>query len=225
MMIPLERFFSKIEHGDFEAVKEMLEEDPDLANTRSLDGMTPVLAALYHDHPGVAQLIVTYGAQLSIFEAAAMGGLDRVRDILEESPELMDAIAPDGFQPLGLACYFGHEQVATYLLEKGAAVDSASHNPLKSMPLHSAVAARSLEITKLLLEHDAPVNALQADDFTPLHAAAQNGDVEIVRMLLAAGADPNLRDAEGKRAIDFARIENHSGVIQLLQSDKAANYS
>ena len=53
-MIPLERFFSKIEHGDFEAVKEMLEEDPDLANTRSLDGMTPVLAALYHDHPGVA---------------------------------------------------------------------------------------------------------------------------------------------------------------------------
>jgi ankyrin repeat protein len=221
-MITLERFFSCIEDGDFEEVKEMLEEDPSLANARSLDGMSAVLAAMYHGHPGIAQLIIAHGAQLNIFEAAAVGRLDCVREILNESPELIDAIAPDGFQPLGLACFFGHAEVAAHLLERGAAVDSPSHNPMKVTPLHSAVAARSLEITRLLLEHGAPVNAFQADNFTPLHAAAQNGDVEIIRLLLSAGADPNLRDAEGKTALDFARAEDHAEVIELLlQSGKA----
>lgn len=224
-MISLERFFSAIEDGDFEAVKEMLDEDSSLANARSIDGMSPVLAAMYYDHPGIAQLIVTFGAHLNIFEAAAVGRLDRVRDILDESPNLVDEIAPDGFQPLGLACYFDHEDVAAFLIERGAAVDSASHNPMRVMPLHSAVAARSLPITRLLLENGAPVNALQADNFTPLHAAAQNGDVEIVRLLLDAGGDSSLRDAEGKNALDFARAENHNEVIQLLLLHGAADHS
>lgn len=224
-MIILERFFSCIEDGDFEAVKQMLEEDPDLANARSLDGMSAVLAAMYHGHPGIAQLIIAHDAQLNIFEAAAVGRLDRVREILDESPDLVDAIAPDGFQPLGLACFFGHEAVAAYLLERGAAADSPSHNPMKVMPLHSAVAARSLEITRLLLEYGAPVNAVQADHFTPLHAAAQNGDVEIVRLLLAAGADPSLRDADGKTALDIARTEGHAEVIDLLLKHGAAGRS
>lgn len=221
-MIPLEVFFSRIEDGDFDAVKVMLEEDPDLANATSMDGMSAVLAAMYHEHPGIAQLLVTAGARLNIFEAAALGRLDVVRDILEESLELMDDIAPDGFQPLGLACFFGHEEVAGYLLEQGASVDSASHNPMKVMPLHSAVAARSLDITRLLLEHGAPVNAAQADNFTPLHAAAQNGDIEIVKLLVAAGANPNLADAEGKTPLDFARMEQNKEVIELLLQNGAA---
>lgn len=216
-MVQLELFFSRIEDGDFEEVKKLLEEDPDLANARSMDGMSAVLAAMYHDHPGIAQLLLTFGAQLNLFEAAAVGRLDRVRELVEAEPELVNAVAPDGFQPLGLACFFDHEEVASYLLEQGAVVDSASHNPMKVMPLHSAVAARSLTITRLLLEFGAPVNALQADQYTPLHAAAQNGDLEIVKMLLAAGADPAMRDSEGKTPLDFAAAEQHAEVIQLLR--------
>lgn len=216
-MISLERFFSLIEDGDFEAVNASLDEDPGLANAESMDGMSAVLAAMYHNHPGIAQLLVTSGARLNIFEAAALGRLDVVHDILEETPDLVDDIAPDGFQPLGLACFFGHEDVASYLLEQGAAVDSASHNPMKVMPLHSAVAARSLEITRLLLEHGAPVNACQADNFTPLHAAAQNGDLEIVKLLIDYGANPNLADIEGKTPLDFARIEQFDRVIDYLK--------
>lgn len=225
IMITLEKFFSCIEDGDFEAVNELLEEDPGLANARSLDGMSAVLAAIYHGHPGIAQLIVARGAVLNIFEAAAAGRLDRVRELLDQDPDLIDAIAPDGFQPLGLACFFGHEEVVAFLLERGAAVDSPSHNPMKVMPLHSAVAARSLEITRMLLERGAPVNAVQADNFTPLHAAAQNGDVEIVRLLLAAGADPDLCDAEGNTALDLARAEGHIGVIDLLLKHGAEDQS
>lgn len=224
-MIPLEIFFSHIEDGDFEEVKSLLEEDPDLANARSMDGMSAVLAAMYHDHPGIAQLLLTFGAQLNIFEAAAVGRLDRVRDLVEESPELLNSIAPDGFQPLGLACFFDHEDVAAYLLEQGADVDSASHNTMKVMPLHSAVAARSLPITRLLLEYGAPVNAFQADNFTPLHAAAQNGDIEIVELLLAAGAAPSLRDSEGKTPLDLAAAEEHDRVIQVLRQHGAAGQS
>ncbi len=222
-MITLERFFSLIEDGDFEAVKVILEGDPDLANAESMDGMSAVLAAVYHEHPGIAQLLVTAGARLNIFEASALGLLDIIREILGESPELVDDIAPDGFQPLGMACYFGRADVAAYLLEQGAAVDSASHNPMKVMPLHSAVAARSLEITRLLIAHGAPVNAYQADNFTPLHAAAQNGDIEIVKLLIESGADPNLADTEGKTPLEFARTEHFHQVVDLLKRHGATD--
>src|SRR5439155_4037813 len=52
-----------------------------------------------------------------------------------------NAWAEDGFQPLGLASFFGHVDTARVLVEGGADVNSASRNDFKVMPLHSACAA------------------------------------------------------------------------------------
>lgn len=217
-MIPTEEFFDLIKEGSLEKVRAALDEDPSLVNARAEDGTSAALLAAYYEHPVLARLLVKYGAQIDIFEACAIGLLDEVEKILSADPEKVNDYSEDGFQPLGLASYFGHLEIVTLLLERGAQVDCASRNPMQVMPLHSAVAGRSPEVVAALIERGAPLDARQAGDFTPLHAAAQNGDLPIVQMLLAAGADPSPRDAEGKTPLSFALAEDHGEVVSLLRA-------
>jgi len=94
------------------------------------------------------------------------------------------------------------------------------------MPLHSAAAAHSVPIARLLLEHGAPVNARQGKGdfgFTPLMVAVSNGDTDIAGMLLAKGADPNLRSQGGNTALSLAKARGASGgaMVQMLQRSGA----
>ena len=216
-MLSTQDFYNLIKQGEIEEVQQVLTLDPSLANAHEPDGTSAVLIATYYGQPAIARLLIKYGANLDLFEASAVGELDTVRQMVSAQPELVNAVAPDGFQPLGLAAFFGHLDVAEYLIDAGAAVDSPSHNPLKVMPLHSAAAGSWVEISRLLIAHGAPVDARQAEDFTPLHSAAQNGCLEIIQGLLAAGADVNAREAEGKTPLAFALAENHQKAAELLR--------
>jgi ankyrin repeat protein len=128
-----------------------------------------------------------------VFEASAAGRAERVRELLDEDPSLANAWADDGFQPLGLASFFGHVEAARLLVERGAEVNSASRNDMKVMPLHSAVATGDpdarYELAKFLLEHGADPNARQQDDYTPLMAAEHHGDERLRALLLEHGAE------------------------------------
>ena len=215
-MVDLNDFFHAITAGEIGRVQEYLEGEPELVNAHNQAGLSAVLAAAYYQQPEIARLLVQNGADLNVFEASAVGSLEQVQAWCSRQPELVDAVAPDGFQPLGLASFFGHRAVALYLLDQGAQVNSPSHNPQKVMPLHSAVAGGHLEIARALLEHEAQVNAAQAGGFTPLHGAAQNGQVEMVRLLLDFGADVNVRNMDGKTPLDLARAQGHAQLYPLL---------
>ncbi|MHB8856553.1 MAG: ankyrin repeat domain-containing protein [Bellilinea sp.] len=221
-MLSTEDLLNLIKHGKIEEIQEALSLDPSLANAHEPDSTSAVLTAAYYGQSAIARLLVKYGATLDLFAACAVGELDTVRKIVAAQPELVNAVAPDGFQPLGLAAFFGHLDVAQFLIDAGAAVDSPSHNPLKVMPLHSAAAGSRVEIARLLIDHGAPVNARQAEDFTPLHSAAQNGSLEIIQALLAAGAEVNVRDSEGKTPLAFALAENHQEAVDLLLENGAS---
>ena len=47
--------------------------------------------------------------------------------------------------------------------------------------------------------------------------AAYKGDVRLVKLFLEYGADPDLKDKQGKTALDMAKKKNQQGVIDLLQ--------
>ena len=154
--------------------------------------MSELLQAIYRGDRARADELLAGEPELDVFEASAVGRTDRLRELLDEDPSLANAWADDGFQPLGLASFFGHVDAARLLLERGADVKSASRNDFKVAPLHSAVAEKDpgsrYELAALLLEHGADPNARQQDDFTPLMAADQQGDERLRALLVEHGA-------------------------------------
>jgi ankyrin repeat protein len=211
-----ETFIASIKAGDLTGVEEKVSENSSLANQRDENGLPAVLLAMYYGHPEIADFLVAAGARLGIFEAASVGDLARTVELLEADPGLVNAYSPDGYQPLGLAAFFGQAQVAVYLVARGAAVNSASKNSMQVMPLHSAVAGQHLEIARLLIDQGADVNARQSDGFTALHGAAQNGQIEMIQLLLAHGADTSARGEGGMTALDYASRAGHPDVEAWL---------
>jgi uncharacterized protein len=153
-----------------------------------------------------------------VFEAAAVGRLPRLRELLAREPALANAWAADGFFPLGLACFFRQPEAARLLLEAGADPRAAARNPMRVTALHAVAAARLTEVARLLLDRGAEIDARQQAGYTALHAAAQHGDTELVELLLARGADPALRSDDGLDAAGHARAKGHPALAERLSS-------
>ncbi len=158
--------------------------------------MSDVLEAIYRGDRAEAERLAV-GRELNVFEAAALGRTNRLRELLEEDPSLANAFGDDGFHPLGLACFFGRVDAARLLLERGADVNMLSRNEhIQTAAIHAAAAAEGkdeatrYELVKLVLEHGADPNLQQGrDEFRAIDAARQNGDRRIEELLLERGAD------------------------------------
>ncbi|HVU13743.1 MAG TPA: ankyrin repeat domain-containing protein [Phototrophicaceae bacterium] len=209
-------FLKAVQAGQREQVAQMLDADPMLINTTNANGVSALLLAVYSGERALADDLIARGVLLNVFEAAAANQVDRLKALLDADPALANAYAPDGFQPLGLAAFFGHFEAARLLLERGAPINSPSRNPQQVMPLHSSVAGQHFALSQLLLERGADVNAAQEAGFTPLLEAAQNGQREMIDLLLTHGADKSARTSDGQSAVDLARKAGHVELIDLL---------
>lgn len=207
-----ERLFTAIRQGDAAQVTALLDHDPSVARARNADGASAILWAAYTRHPDLIPLFTARGVKLDLFEACASGDLERVRHFIAEAPA--QQFSPDGFSALGLAVFFGHAAIARLLVERGADVNAPSRNSILVAPLHSAVAAGSLELVKLLLEHGADADPVEFLGATPLHSAAAMGSVDIIEVLLAHGADTAKRTKDGKTAAELARQYHHLDTIR-----------
>ena len=213
--IPKE-FFQALDHGSLEKVQKLLIKNPRLPDMLTDQGITTVLLAAYNGQFNIASYLASKKPVLPVFEAAALGENELLKKILDADPEKVTAVNADGFQPLGLACFFRRSEAARILVERGADVNVPSKNAQRVAPLHSSVAGRSLEITRLLLEHGAEVNAIQKGGYSPLHAAVQNEQIEMVELLLAHGASPEQANESGLTPIDLAGRSKNKKLKGLL---------
>jgi ankyrin repeat protein len=170
--------------------------------------MSEALQALYQGDVARARELLPTDARLTIFEAAAFGRIDRLREILAADPSRTTALSDDGFTPLHLAVFGGQEEAAQVLIDHGADVDRLSNGPIAQVPpLGTAAFVRSLPLARLLLDAGADVDRRGGLGFTALHAAAGNGDLDLARELVARGADPQIRTEDGRTAADLASTD------------------
>jgi adenosylhomocysteine nucleosidase len=217
-----EDLLAAVEAGDAATVGRLVATDPALASTRPEDGVSVLLHARYRFDRAVLDALLAADPEMDVFDAAALGHLDRLRDRLAEDPTRAFAFSSDGFTPLHLAAFFGKAEIARVLLEAGARVDVTTRNAFANQPLHAAAAGRHLELCRLLLAAGADVDATQHGGFTPLHEAAQHGDVEMVELFLSAGGDPTVAVEDGGRPADLAEAAGHHDVAVRLREAAAA---
>lgn len=205
-----------IESGDAEALDQLLKSNPALVNSKTSLQVSPLMLSCYYKKPEISKLILKYIKEPTLFEAAAVGKFDSVAHLIYQHPEQINEYSDDGFTPLGLSSYFGHEDITRYLLLKGAEVNLPSKNGFNVFPLHSAVASNYTMVAKLLLEAGAEVNVVQMSGVTPLHSAAQNGNIELLVLLLEAGANVSARMEGGKLPGDLAAERGFTDIAKIL---------
>ncbi len=216
-MADVEELAEAVRVGDVGTVDRLLAADPQLARGRDRDGLTPVILARYwSQQDAFSRLLAVRGDDLDVFEATLAGRADLVRAHVAREPELAASWTQDGYTALHYAAFFGGADVAEALIDAGSDLEAVSRNAMAVRPLNSAAAGGHGDVSRLLVERGADVNAKQAQGFTPLHAAAQNGDADLVAVLLAAGADKDARADDGRTAADVALEAGHETLAERL---------
>lgn len=207
---------------DAERVAELLAIDPTLATARDASGVSAVMLSRYRFARPVTEALLAVDPELDVFEATALGYVDRLRERLEEDGSRAGAYSEDGFTALHFAGFFGKAEVAHILVEAGARVDASTRNEFANQPLHAAAAGRHLEVCRILLAAGADVNATQHGGFTPLHEAAQHGDVELAELFLSAGADPSAGADSGRTPAETAEAAGHPDLAARIREVAAS---
>ena len=183
------------------------------------DPHSDILAALYRNDASEAARLAVAADALTIWEAAALGRDDIVARLAAEDPRGLNASAPDGHTPLGLAAFFGHPSTVRLLLAHGADHARASNNTMKVQPLHAAVAGRNVACVQAILDAGADPNGRQQVGYTPLMGAASAGREDLVNLLLARGADRSLLSEDGKTAASVAADHGHTSLANHLSAE------
>jgi ankyrin repeat protein len=207
--------FDAVKAGRVDEATRLARENPALLKARDANGASPILVAIYHHKGDVANALAGL-TTLDIFEASALGKVDRIREILRQDPSLASAYGPDGFMPVGLAAFFGHADAVKTLIAAGADVNATARNAFKVQPLHAAVAGKNLDIVRAVLAAGADANAQQQAGFRPIHEAGSSGRRELAELLMAHGADPALTNDAGQSSIDLAREKGHTELAQWM---------
>ncbi len=215
--MPQHAIFDLLRSGGPVDLTRLLSSDPAAARARDPQGLSVLMTALYSHRFDLAEILRGPAAPLDVFEAAAVGDAERVRELVTADSTRSRAHGVDGFMPLHLACYFGRAEAAAVLLQHGASPTAAASNPTGMHALHSAAAARRPDLVALLIESGARVDAPQQGGWTALHSAARHGDVETLRILIEAGADLELAAASGERARDLLPAEAPAEARELVE--------
>jgi len=167
------------------------------------DREIPLMTAASYGDADVARVLINAGAELDALASADAGGVAGGSALLHAAvfgmTDVVDALVHAGAQVRSLA-----ESAAAGDIEGWLTGEETPNERL--LALIMAADHQRLEVIDELLAAGTPVDATDPQwRRQPLRLAAQNGRPNSVRHLLARGADPTLKDDNGRTALDLCR--------------------
>lgn len=169
-------------------------------DARNDEGRTALHDSIELGRVRTQEHLLQAGAHVDVCAAAILGRLDRLRELLDGDPALVD----DGsthLSPLGWASFGNRPEIVEELFRRGATLDADA--------LLCAASCGHAEVAAALLAHGADPNRY-SDSWggTPLSVAASLrytfDAARFVELLLESGADPGIPDEQGRTPLMVA---------------------
>ncbi|XP_035887628.1 ankyrin-2 isoform X21 [Phyllostomus discolor] len=218
------------QENHIDVVKYLLENGAN-QSTATEDGFTPLAVALQQGHDQAVAVLLENDTKGKVRlpalhiaarkddtkSAALLLQNDHNADV--QSKMMVNRTTESGFTPLHIAAHYGNVNVATLLLNRGAAVDFTARNGIT--PLHVASKRGNTNMVKLLLDRGGQIDAKTRDGLTPLHCAARSGHDQVVELLLERGAPLLARTKNGLSPLHMAAQGDHVDCVKHLLQHKA----
>ena len=181
-------------------------------NTVAGNQRTVMDIAVYYDEAPLCDLLREYGVHYGPREMAVFNRLAELKEAVVNNPELIherfkSIYAGQDLTLLGLALKHGHREVAHFLIDSGAPLDTLEEHGLT--PMFMAARGGTPEFVRLLAARGLDVNARDDWNDTPLTDSILRTNVETVKALLEVGADVNARAARGRTALSTILLYWH----------------
>lgn len=178
-------------YGNQKVVRFLLEKgmNADIVNTNKT---SPLHWAIKGGHEGVVKVLIEHGADINLQNVS-------------------------GTSPLHQAVRSQNKKIVGFLLSRG--VNTDLQELAGDSPLHVAVKMGSRneelskELTEMLLANGAHID-IKAEGTPPLYFAIKLGNKKTAELLLSRGANPNIKDINHRRALDFARTKELKDLVR-----------
>ncbi len=176
---------------------------------------TPLLMAVDHRYVECVKVLLQAGANVNhcnhrgwtaLYQS--VGNAEIMKLLIDAGAEI-DAADDCDMTPLAHCAHsYGSEEhlaCMRLLIEAGADINKQEFRGIPPIYWASSSASGEKGQLAMLIEAGANVNLCGQSGMTALHCAAMGNAAWAIRLLLAAGADPTLKDAEGKTPRDYAK--------------------
>ncbi len=241
---PMRELHVSIEEGRFEEFLRRYRFTPEQMTRQHIYGSSVITSAALTRDPAtgkrgrereVLQALIEAGAKFDIFGAVAWGLNERVEELLDDDPSVLNI--KRGFGSLmNVAFEYDQLETAKLLMRRGyslpipmggsdewirwAVGQGANVNGPRNdgWPLNHQAGHGRMKGVATLLELGADPNTQDEEGNTPMHRLAQRGTGrELARLLLEHGADLSIRNVKGETPMDLAAKAKQPVLLNFLR--------
>ena len=237
------------ERGATEVARRLIAAGADV-NARDGRGDAPIdhasHAGPWKERPAreIVSMLLDHGAEVDVFQAAALGDVARLRALVDEDPSRVNARDEKNRTPLYEAAHNLHLEAVNVLLERGAELEVATawgETPVSTAIAHSwdkggpevvarlRTAGATLSLRDALCMGELPrvreLLGAQPErmkerwwDETPLHVAARWGHQDVAAYLLEMGHEANPLDGQGNTPAKLAALFHKEEMARWLEA-------
>ncbi|KAL7948063.1 ankyrin repeat-containing domain protein [Trichoderma barbatum] len=210
-------------NGSAECAEVVLSTPGVTSMVEDITGWTPITLAASYGHANVVKKLIEHGASYTtptrygwspLNVACCHGSLGVVKLLLDNYGLSMDGDSGNNWSALRSASTYGHANILTYLLQRGA--DTTPEAGGWSC-LHTAADGGHTSAVEALLDHGLDPSAVANETgWTPLTLAVDKGHYDTVELLLDRGVDIEQRCTNRWTALCMAANRGDLAMVKLL---------